>query len=70
MEIRDRIVVIEDDSSILNLLKTLLKANNYDVLVTASGESAAGRSYVSGMPSISSSNESHPSRLPATTTVC
>ena len=40
MEIRDRIVVIEDDSSILNLLKTILKANNYDVLVTASGAEA------------------------------
>ena len=40
MEIRDRIVVIEDDSNILNLLKTILKANNYDVLITASGAEA------------------------------
>ena len=40
MEIRDKIVVIEDDSSIRNLLKTILKANNYDVLVTASGAEA------------------------------
>ena len=40
MEIRDRIVVIEDDSSILNLLKTILKANNYDVLTTASDREA------------------------------
>ena len=40
MEVRDRIVVIEDDRSIINLLKTILKANNYDVLVTASGAEA------------------------------
>lgn len=40
MEIRDRIVIIEDDSSITNLLKTILKANNYDVLLAATGTEA------------------------------
>lgn len=40
MDIRDRIVVVEDDSSILNLLKTILNANNYNVLVAVSGAEA------------------------------
>lgn len=40
MEIRDRIVIIEDDRSIINLLKTILKANNYDVLLATTGTEA------------------------------
>lgn len=40
MEIRDKILIIEDDRSIVNLLKTVLKANNYDTLITSSGSEA------------------------------
>lgn len=40
MEIRDKILIIEDERSIVNLLKTVLKTNNYDVLVTPSGSEA------------------------------
>ena len=37
MEIRDKILIIEDDRSIVNLLRTVMKANNYDVLAAPDG---------------------------------
>ena len=40
MQIRDRILIVDDDRSIVNLLKTVLKANNYDVLSTPYGSEA------------------------------
>ncbi len=40
MEIRDRILVVEDDSSIANLLRAVLKANNYEVLTARNGSEA------------------------------
>lgn len=40
MEIRDKILIVENDKSTDNLLKTVLKANNYDVLFTDNGAEA------------------------------
>ena len=40
MEIRDKILIIEDDRSIVNLLRTVLKTNNYDVVVASDGSDA------------------------------
>lgn len=40
MEIRDRVLIIEDDKSIRNFLKAILEANNYDVLMASSGMEA------------------------------
>lgn len=40
MKIRDRILIVEDDQSIVNLLRAVLKADDYDVL-TASTEKEA-----------------------------
>ena len=40
--IKDRILIIEDDKSILNLLKTVLKANDYEVLTAGTGNEATG----------------------------
>ncbi|MGI6236732.1 MAG: response regulator [Candidatus Excrementavichristensenella sp.] len=37
---RDKILIAEDDAAISRLLKTLLKAQNYDVLETTTGEGA------------------------------
>ncbi len=40
MEIRDRILVIEDDKSIRNFLRAILEANNYDVIMANTGAEA------------------------------
>ncbi len=40
MQIRDSILIIEDDNSILNLMKVVLKANNYDVYIARTGTEA------------------------------
>lgn len=40
MEIRDRVLVIEDDKSIRNFLRAILEANNYDVIMANSGVEA------------------------------
>lgn len=40
MQIRDRILIIEDDSSIINLMKAVLRANDFDVFVARSGSEA------------------------------
>ncbi len=40
MEIRDRILVIEDDKSIRNFLRAILEANNYDVIMANTGTEA------------------------------
>ena len=37
MEIRDRILIVEDDPSITNLLSAILKANNYQIMTAAGG---------------------------------
>lgn len=37
MDIRDRVLVIEDDKSIRNFFRTVLEANNYDVLIATTG---------------------------------
>ncbi len=38
--VKDRILIIEDDKSILNLLKTVLKANDYEVIIAGTGSEA------------------------------
>lgn len=40
MDIKDRILVVEDDRSIRNFFKTILEANNYDVIVANTGTEA------------------------------
>ncbi|MBQ8188642.1 MAG: response regulator transcription factor [Lachnospiraceae bacterium] len=40
MEIRDRVLVIEDDKSIRNFLRAILEANNYDVIMANTGAEA------------------------------
>lgn len=40
MEIKDRVLVIEDDKSIRNFLRAILEANNYDVIMASSGVDA------------------------------
>ncbi len=40
MEIRDRILVIEDDKSIRNFLRAALEANHYDVMMANTGSEA------------------------------
>jgi len=40
MEIKDRILVVEDDKRINNFFKTILEANNYDVLMARTGAEA------------------------------
>lgn len=42
MNVKDRILIVEDDKNIINLLKTILKANNYQVSVAENGEDASG----------------------------
>ena len=37
MDIKDRVLVIEDDKSIRNYFRTVLEANNYDVLIATTG---------------------------------
>ena len=37
MEIKDRILVIEDDKSIRNFLRAVLEANSYDVIMANTG---------------------------------
>lgn len=40
MEIRDRILVVEDDKSIRNFLRAVLEANHYDVMMAYTGTEA------------------------------
>ena len=40
MEVRDRILIVEDDKSIRNFLKAILEANGYDVILAATGTEA------------------------------
>ena len=40
MDIRDRVLVIEDDKSIRNFMKTILEANNYEVIMAVNGAEA------------------------------
>lgn len=40
MEIKDRILVVEDDRRICNFFKTVLEANHYDVLLAHTGSEA------------------------------
>ena len=40
MEIKDRVLVIEDDKSIRNFMKTILEANNYEVIMAVNGADA------------------------------
>lgn len=37
MDIKDRVLVIEDDKSIRNFFRAVLEANNYDVLIATTG---------------------------------
>ena len=37
MDIKDRVLVIEDDKSIRNFFRPVLEANNYDVLIATTG---------------------------------
>ena len=38
MEVRDRILIIEDDRSIRKFFRTILEANRYDVISADTGE--------------------------------
>ena len=40
MEIKDRILIIEDEGSIVHLLKTILRTGNYEILVAETGKAA------------------------------
>ena len=40
MNLKDKVLIIEDEQSISNFISTLLTANNYDPLVAVSGEEA------------------------------
>ena len=40
MDIKDRVLVIEDDKSIRNFMKTILEANNYEVIMAVNGAEA------------------------------
>lgn len=40
MEIRDRILIVEDDKSIRNFFRAILEANNYDVIMASTGTEA------------------------------
>jgi len=40
MDIKDRILVVEDDKSIRNFFRTILEANNYDVIMADTGAEA------------------------------
>ena len=40
MEIKDRVLVIKDDKSIRNFMKTILEANNYEVIMAVNGAEA------------------------------
>ena len=40
MEIKDRVLVIEDDKSIQNFMKTILEVNNYEVIMAVNGAEA------------------------------
>ena len=40
MDIRDRVLIVEDDKSIRNFFRTVLEANNYDVIMASTGAEA------------------------------
>lgn len=40
MDIKDRVLIVEDDKSIRNFFRTVLEANNYDVLMASTGTEA------------------------------
>lgn len=40
MDIKDRVLVVEDDKSIRNFFRTVLEANNYDVIMASTGAEA------------------------------
>ncbi|MBR5509995.1 MAG: response regulator transcription factor [Lachnospiraceae bacterium] len=40
MDIKDRVLVVEDDKSIRNFFRTVLEANNYDVIMANTGTEA------------------------------
>ena len=40
MDIRDRVLVVEDDKSIRDFFRTVLEANNYDVIMADTGTEA------------------------------
>lgn len=41
MQIRDKILIVEDDKNIRNFLETILEANHYDVIVSKTGREAS-----------------------------
>ena len=40
MEIKDRILVVEDDKRISSFFKTVLESNRYDVIMASTGSEA------------------------------
>ena len=40
MEIKDRVLIVEDDKNIRKFIQTILEANDYDVIVTETGKEA------------------------------
>lgn len=40
MDIKDRILIVEDDKSIRNFIRAILEANNYDVIIANTGAEA------------------------------
>ena len=40
MEIKDRVLIVEDDKNIRKFIQTILEANDYDVIATETGKEA------------------------------
>ena len=40
MEIKDRVLIVEDDKNIRKFIQTILEANDYDVISTETGKEA------------------------------
>ena len=60
MEIKDRVLVVEDDKRISNFIKTVLEANNYDVIVAQTGAEAYSMvTSVSGRGDLGSRSAGH-----------
>ena len=46
MEIKDRILVVEDDKRISSFFKTVLESNRYDVIMASTGSEAVSYTHL------------------------
>ena len=49
MEIKDRVLVVEDDKRISNFFRTVLEANHYDVIIDTPGEYLQSKNLISAL---------------------